>query len=145
MMREQGYVKAIIDSALEREAGVCKSDYRFCFRKGRFKGRDREVSTRNMEKRKGGDHMRYIVELEELSADVLENLKKNSRIIHIFSLIDNTIALETEDVGCIKELWGVKRVYESGKAKLMLSDALDLIGILDVHNRGFYGMVNGLE
>lgn len=81
--------------------------------------------------------MRYIVELEELSADVLENLKKNSRIIHIFSLIDNTIALETEDVGCIKELWGVKRVYESGKAKLMLSDALDLIGILDVHNRGF--------
>ena len=83
--------------------------------------------------------MRYIVKVEELSAEVLEKLKKNSRIIHIFSLIDNTIALETEDVERIKELRGVKRVYESGKAKLMLSDALDLIGILDVHNRGFYG------
>ncbi len=34
-----------------------------------------------MEKRKGWDHMRYIVEVEELSAEVLEKLKKNSRII----------------------------------------------------------------
>lgn len=83
--------------------------------------------------------MRYIVELEELSAEVLENLKKNSRIIHIFSLIDNTIALETENVERIKELRGVRRVYESGKAKFMLHDALNIIGILDVHNRGFYG------
>ena len=83
--------------------------------------------------------MRYIVEVEELSAEVLEKLKKNSRIIHIFSLIDNTIALETENVERIKELKGVKRVYESGKAKLMLHDALNIIGILDVHNRGFYG------
>jgi len=83
--------------------------------------------------------MRYIVEVEELSAEVLEKLKKNSRIIHIFSLIDNTIALETENVERIKELKGVKRVYESGKAKLMLRDALNIIGILDVHNRGFYG------
>ena len=32
--------------------------------------------------------MRYIVEIEELSAEVLEKLKKNSRMIHIFSLID---------------------------------------------------------
>ena len=70
---------------------------------------------------------------------MLEKLKKNSRIIHIFSLIDNTIALETENVERIKELRGVKRVYESGKAKLMLHDALNIIGILDVHNRGFYG------
>ena len=83
--------------------------------------------------------MRYIVKVEELSTEVLEKLKKNSRIIHIFSLIDNTIALETEDVERIKELRGVKRVYESGKAKLMLHDALNIIGILDVHNRGFYG------
>jgi len=49
--------------------------------------------------------MRYIVEVEELSAEVLEKLKKNSRIIHIFSF------------------------YESGKAKLMLRDALNIIGI----------------
>ncbi len=85
--------------------------------------------------------MRYIVEVEELSAGMLEKLRKNSRIVHIFSLIDNTIALETEDVVRIKELRGVKRVYESGKAKLMLRDALNIIGILDldVHNRGFYG------
>lgn len=83
--------------------------------------------------------MRYIVEVDELSAEVLMNLKKNSRIIHIFSLIDNTIALETENVERIKELKGVKRVYESGKAKLMLRNALNIIGILDVHNRGFYG------
>jgi hypothetical protein len=83
--------------------------------------------------------MRYIIEVDELSAEVLMNLKKISRIIHIFSLIDNTIALETENVERIKELKGVKRVYESGKAKLMLRDALNIIGILDVHNRGFYG------
>ena len=82
---------------------------------------------------------RYIVKVDELSAEVLENLKNNSRIVHIFSLIDNTIALETENVERIKELKGVKRVYESGKAKLMLRDALNIIGILDVHNRGFYG------
>jgi len=84
-------------------------------------------------------HMRYIVEVEELSAEVLEKLKKNSRMIHIFSLIDNTIALETENVERIKELRGVKRVYESGKAKLVHRDALNIIGILDVHNGGFYG------
>lgn len=82
---------------------------------------------------------RYIVKVDKLSAEVLENLKNNSRIVHIFSLIDNTIALETENVERIKELKGVKRVYESGNAKLMLRDALNLIGILDVHNRGFYG------
>lgn len=52
--------------------------------------------------------MRYIVEVDELSAEMLMNLKKNSRILHIFSLIDNTIALETENVGRIKELKGVK-------------------------------------
>ena len=73
--------------------------------------------------------MRYIVEVEELSAEMLEKLKKNSGIIHIFSLIDNTIALETENVERIKELRSVKRVYESGKAKLMLRDALNIIGI----------------
>lgn len=83
--------------------------------------------------------MRYIVKVEGLSAEVLENLKKNSRIIHIFSLIDNMIALETDNIERIKELKGIKRVYESGKAKLMLHDALNIICILDVHNRGFYG------
>ena len=83
--------------------------------------------------------MRYIVEVDELSAEMLMNLKKNSRILHIFSLIDNTIALETENVGRIKELKGVKRIYDSGKAKLMLHDALNMVGILDVHNREFYG------
>lgn len=56
--------------------------------------------------------MRYIVKVEELSAEVLRELKKNSRIIHIFSLIDNAIALETENIEHIKELRGVKRVYE---------------------------------
>jgi len=83
--------------------------------------------------------MRYIVKVEELSAEVLEKLKKNSKIIHIFSLIDNMIALETDNIERIKELKGIKRVYESGKAKLMLHDALNIIGVLDVHNRGFYG------
>ena len=83
--------------------------------------------------------MRYIVEVDELSSEVLIALKKNSKIIHIFSLVDNTVALETDNVERIKELGGVKRIHESGKAKLMLHDALDIIGILDVHNRGFYG------
>jgi len=83
--------------------------------------------------------MRYIVKVEGLSAEVLGNLKKNSRIIHIFSLIDNMVALETDNIERIKELKGIKRVYESGKAKLMLHDALNIICILDVHNRGFYG------
>ena len=88
--------------------------------------------------------MRYIVEVEELSAEVLEKLKKNSRIIHIFSLIDNTIALETDNIERIKELRDVKRVYESGKAKLMLSDALDLIGILGTaEDKGFPRWVQG--
>ena len=65
-----------------------------------------------MGKWKGGDHMRYIVELEELSTEALEKLKKNSRIIHIFSLIDNAIALETENIEHIRELRGVKWAYE---------------------------------
>jgi len=88
--------------------------------------------------------MRYIVEVEELSAEVLENLKKNSRIIHIFSLIDNTIALETENIERIKELRGVKRVYESGKAKLMLRDALNIIAILGTaEDKGFPKWLQG--
>ncbi len=84
-------------------------------------------------------NMRYIVKVECLSAEVLAKLKKSSRILHIFSLIDNTIALETEDVGHIKGLKEVRRVYESGKAKLMLTDALNRIGIFDVQNRNVYG------
>ena len=88
--------------------------------------------------------MRYIVKVEGLSAEVLENLKKNSRIIHIFSLIDNMIALETEDVGRIKELRGVKRVYEPGKAKLMLHDALNIIGIFSTaEDKGFSRWIQG--
>jgi subtilisin family serine protease len=83
--------------------------------------------------------MRYIVKVKCLSAEVLTKLKKSSRILHIFSLIDNTVALETEDIGYIKGLKEVLRVYESGKAKLMLTDALDRIGIFDVHNRNVYG------
>ena len=79
--------------------------------------------------------MRYIVKVECLSAEVLAELKKSSRIIHIFSLIDNTIALETEDIGYIKGLKEVLQVYESGKAKLMLTDALNKIGIFDVQNQ----------
>ena len=79
--------------------------------------------------------MRYIVKVECLSAEVLAELKKSSRIIHIFSLIDNTIALETEDIGYIKGLKEVRQVYESGKAKLMLTDALNKIGIFDVQNQ----------
>ena len=50
--------------------------------------------------------MRDIVEVDELSAEMLMNLKKNSRILHIFSLIDNTIALETENVGLNEEPCG---------------------------------------
>ncbi len=42
------------------------------------------------------------------------NLKKNSRLIHIFSLINNIITIETENIGRIKELKGVSRVHESG-------------------------------
>ena len=84
-------------------------------------------------------NMRYIVKVECLSAEVLAKLKKSSRILHIFSLIDNTIALETEDFGHIKGLKEVRRVYESGKAKLMLTDALNRIGIFDVQNRNVYG------
>jgi len=83
--------------------------------------------------------MRYVVGVDELSAEMLMNLKKNSRIIHIFSLIKNTIALETGNIERIKELKGVRRVHESGKAKLMLNEALNTIGMLDVHNSGFYG------
>jgi hypothetical protein len=74
--------------------------------------------------------MRYIVKVECLSSVVLAKLKKSSRILHIFSLIDNTIALETEDIGYIKGLKEVRQVYESGKAKLILTDALNKIGIL---------------
>jgi subtilisin family serine protease len=83
--------------------------------------------------------MRYIVKVECLSAEVLAELKKSSRIIHIFSLIDNTIALETEDIGHIKGLKEVRQVYESGKAKLMLTGALNKIGIFDVQNQNVYG------
>ena len=83
--------------------------------------------------------MRYIVKVECLSAEVLAELEKSSRIIHIFSLIDNTIALETEDIGHIKGLKEVRQVYESGKAKLMLTDALNKIGIFDVQNQNVYG------
>ena len=79
--------------------------------------------------------MRYIVKVECLSSVVLAKLKKSSRILHIFSLIDNTIALETEDIGHIKGLKEVLQVYESGKAKLMLTDALNKIGIFDVQNQ----------
>jgi hypothetical protein len=79
--------------------------------------------------------MRYIVKVECLSSVVLAKLKKSSRILHIFSLIDNTIALETEDIGYIKGLKEVRQVYESGKAKLMLTDALNRIGIFDVQNQ----------
>ncbi len=70
---------------------------------------------------------------------MLGYLKKNSRILHIFSLINNTIALETENIEFIKKLNGVKRVYESGKAKLMLTNALDRIGVFDVQNKNVYG------
>jgi len=83
--------------------------------------------------------MRYIVKVECLSSVVLAKLKRTIRILHIFSLIDNTIALETEDIGYIKVLKEVRQVYESGKAKLMLTDALNIIGIFDVQNRNVYG------
>ena len=79
--------------------------------------------------------MRYTVKVECLSSVVLAKLKKSSRILHIFSLIDNTIALETEDIGYIKGLKEVRQVYESGKAKLMFTDALNKIGIFDVQNQ----------
>lgn len=79
--------------------------------------------------------MRYIVKVECLSSVVLAKLKKSSRILHIFSLIDNTIALETEDIGYIKGLKEVRQVYESGKAKLMFTDALNKIVIFDVQNQ----------
>ena len=79
--------------------------------------------------------MRYTVKVECLSSVVLAKLKKSSRILHIFSLIDNTIALETEDIGYIKGLKEVRQVYESGKAKLILTDALNKIGIFDVQNQ----------
>ncbi|VUT26076.1 MAG: Tk-subtilisin precursor [Candidatus Methanolliviera sp. GoM_oil] len=85
------------------------------------------------------NNTRYVVEVDELSPEMLMNLKKNSRIIHIFSLIDNIIAIETDNIEGIKELKGVSRVRESGKAKLMLTEALNTIGIPDVHDRGFYG------
>ena len=88
--------------------------------------------------------MRYIVKVEGLSAEVLENLKKNSRIIHIFSLIDNMIALETDNIERIKELKGIKRVYESGKAKLMLHNALNIIGIFSTaEDKGFSRWIQG--
>ena len=58
--------------------------------------------------------MRYVVEVDELSPDMLMNLKKNSRIIHIFSLINNMIAIETEDGERIEKLKDVSRVHESG-------------------------------
>ena len=61
-----------------------------------------------------GDTMRYVVEVDELSPEMLMNLKKNSRVIHIFSLIDNIIAIETDNIERIKELKGVSRVRESG-------------------------------
>ena len=61
-----------------------------------------------------GDTMRYVVEVDELSPEMLMNLKKNSRLIHIFSLINNIITIETENIGRIKELKGVSRVHESG-------------------------------
>ncbi len=79
--------------------------------------------------------MRYIVKVECLSSVVLAKLKKSSRILHIFSLIDNTIALETEDIEHIKGLNEVLQLYESGKAKLILIDALNKIGIFDVQNQ----------
>ena len=83
--------------------------------------------------------MRYVVKVEDLSTEMLKNLKNNSKILHIFSLIDNTIAIETENIESIKKLNGVRRVYESGKAKLMLTDALNKIGIFDVQNKNVYG------
>ncbi len=83
--------------------------------------------------------MRYIVKLDNLSDEVLAKLKKSSRILHIFSLIDNMIALETEDIGHIEGLKEVLHVHESGKAKIMLTDALNKIGIFDVQNQNVYG------
>ena len=83
--------------------------------------------------------MKYVVKVDVLSTDMLDNLKNNSKILHIFSLIDNTIAIETDDIESIKRLNGVRRVYESGKAKLMLTDALNKIGVFDVQNKNVYG------
>ena len=83
--------------------------------------------------------MKYVVKVDVLSTDMLDNLKNNSKILHIFSLIDNTIAIETDDIESIKRLNGVRRVYESGKAKLMLIDALNKIGVFDVQNKNPYG------
>jgi hypothetical protein len=60
-----------------------------------------------------GDTMRYVVEVDELSPEMLMNLKKNSRVINIFPLINNMIAIETENIERIKELKGVNRVRES--------------------------------
>ena len=55
-----------------------------------------------------------MVGVDEFTSGVLMDLKKNSRVIHIFSLINNMIAIETENIERIEELKGVSQVCESG-------------------------------